>query len=201
MAPLNLKQLLLRLAGLCCITRASDTPQSITALPACSQQRQCATSCFFNESGDDLIGNGMECCEAYSDNNCQEPVDDAAVALYYGYCGAATVTESKSRTESESKPESEPTQVTTRTLVTEPTSAATRAVVAEPLTTTQPPGRTDISGGSGNTANVVSITTIIVAHSVESGARIRAQQASSLSLVAVAVLTIILQTAIAGSAS
>ncbi|KAH7111945.1 hypothetical protein B0J13DRAFT_631665 [Dactylonectria estremocensis] len=155
MAPLDLKLLLLSLAGLYRITRASDTPQSITTLPAYSQQRECATWCFFNGNrGEDLLGHAIGCCTA----DCAEPVANScycradlrpsavswlslcvdtqcstnavdvssAVALYDDYCGAAVTA---TVAESASKSEPEPTQVTTRTVTTEPPATA-RTVVS-----------------------------------------------------------------------
>jgi len=64
------------------ITAASEAPQTITALPAYYSQRQCATSCFFNGVGQDLLGSALKCCEVYTDNDCDAPVADAC------YCRA-----------------------------------------------------------------------------------------------------------------
>ncbi|RYP54586.1 hypothetical protein DL768_000646 [Monosporascus sp. mg162] len=50
--------------------------QSISAIDGYSQQRPCATSCFYNDVGDDILGSNMRCCEAYGTPTCKGGVAD-----------------------------------------------------------------------------------------------------------------------------
>lgn len=69
--------LLLTLALLSPLVYASgESLQTISAIDGFGQQRPCATSCFYNEVGDDLLGSNMRCCKAYGSPTCKGGVAD-----------------------------------------------------------------------------------------------------------------------------